>query len=162
MTEEEQQVEPIDASVKEPIEEEKEPIEEEKAVVPVSAVVDSIVKGWIEKKQPLQDTITETNQLVSLMNAKEFEENNERLASLLSTATNADGERIFKNDAQANEYLRKIFNNRKSKKKLFYIPKEVEKDIKIENQYSKQVSPMMNRSRLANVVARSTFKSYDM
>lgn len=135
---------------------------EENKVIPISTVTKSIVSNWINKKKPIEDTIIETNQMIQNMNNNDFEQYAPELSKLLAASTNADGDKVFKNEAQAADYLRRIRNNRRNKKKLYYIPKEIEHEIKLENKYSKQLSPLMKRTIVANSVTRSQYlKSYE-
>ena len=124
-------------------------------------VVRSVTDNWINKASPISDTIFETNQLIQQMSKDDFEDNVDQLAELLEKSRNADGKKIFQDRNQAEKYLREL--RKKGSKKLYSTKKikqvetETDPEQRLENEYSKELSPLMKRSRIEKTITKTMF-----
>lgn len=127
------------------------------SLVPMSSdtaldVIRSVTSKWNDSS-PISDTLFETNQLIQQMSKDDFEENVDKLSDMLENSRSDNGKKIFQNRSQVERYLREV---RKKGSKSKYSTKRI-KPIETENEYSRDLSPMMKRSRLENSVAKSMF-----
>lgn len=126
----------------------------------------SIVKNWILKANNINDTILETMSVIKKMTDDDYAKHGEEFAELLSKAKNADDTPIFRDVAEASDYLNRIRMQRQKRKhwstsKMLPRNDDMQRLETFENAYSRSISPMMKRSRLATTVSRAAFlKSY--
>ena len=136
------------------------PVSPEKALA-------TLYDDWIKKKNTIVDTIMNTNMLISQLPVEAFNSNIDTIANILENAKDADGIPIFKNHADVVDYIYKIRNKNKQTKtnqsnneSVPEVPNRLEDDIRLENRYSRRISPLMNRSILSNTVKRSNLFAF--
>ena len=136
------------------------PVSPEKALA-------TLYDDWIKKKNTIVDTIMNTNMLISQLPVEAFNSNIDTIANILENAKDADGIPIFKNHADVVDYIYKIRNKNKQTKtnqsnneSIPEVPNRLEDDIRLENRYSRRISPLMNRSILSNTVKRSNLFAF--
>lgn len=136
-------------------------------VVSPEKAISTLYDDWIKKKNTIVDTIMNTNMLISQLPIEAFNSNIDTIANILVNAKDADGIPIFKSHADVIDYIYKIRNkNTQTKNKQTNnesnpeVPKRLEDDIKLENRYSRRISPLMNRSILSNTVKRSNLFAF--
>ena len=121
-------------------------------LIPYKQLEKSLIANWINKESNLEETIIETTDLLRRLPETEFNENIDKMAQILSETTNADGNKIFRNIAEATDYLRKM---RKRSPRSGWSTKHIlqnddmQREIRYENSYNKQLSKQLYRSNVA-------------
>ena len=121
-------------------------------LIPYKQLEKSLIANWINKESNLEETIIETTDLLRRLPETEFNENIDKMAHILSETTNADGNKIFRNIAEATDYLRKM---RKRSPRSGWSTKHIlqnddmQREIRYENSYNKQLSKQLYRSNVA-------------
>ena len=110
-----------------------------------------IADDWIRNSGSLQQVLVNTAQLVNLIPEQQFDDIGLQLSSVLQNATDSQGNRFFKSQQAAFDFLKSLRNRKTSNPKKMGKNTNIKREISTETIYSREISPMMRRKILSDI-----------